>query len=351
MYLKGILLLFLTLFLPMAAHSQQVLRTPNGIFRDTEPEDFLAKNLPSKYYNELYTYQINLENGVQIIYTFSINDFGSFKDRVTGGKLSVTWLDGETYVANKEYPIDKFINEADSNKIILHPERNYWASGSFNDEHVLNFKTTKNGVAYDVRLVLYDIAQGKIWGDGVYQSEKNIFGLSILIPHAKVKGYISINGERVEAKGVAVMDHIYQKNLSTKFIKKSYRIKSGDAENGFFFHYLLVENNKYTIPIGYGIKYTNGVARMLTPAGIKSGDTKKTHGVRLDTNFHIKSYQMDSLHVKVTEHFDSYSILDELGGIKKIIAKRFVGGEVIEMNGTATVNGEPAFFNFFTVTN
>ncbi len=348
--MKSSILFLVFSFCSLALIGQRIEK-PSGVFRDIEPKDFLAKNLPSKYYNELYTYQINLDNGIQIIYTFSINDFGSLKDRVTGGKLSVRWLDGKDYVVNKEYPIDKFINEADSNKIILHPERNYWAKGNFDDEHTLNFKTTKDGVAYDMKIVLFDIARGKIWGDGIYKYKDTQFGMSLLIPDAKVKGYISINGEKVEAKGKAVMDLMFQNNLATDFMKKSYRLKTGDTENGLFLHFLTVENKGYKFPIGYGVKYSNGIAQMLTPSKIETNITKKTHGVYLDTNFRIKPFQTDTLHVKIKEHYDSYSILDELGGLKKLFARRYVGGEVVEMNGIATINDESAFFNFLAIDN
>lgn len=348
MSIKSIILSIIILFISSPIFGQRIER-PIGSFRDTEPKDFLAKNKPSKYYNELYTYQINLENGVQIVYTFSINDFGSLKDRVTGGKLLVRWVDGKDYVVNKEYPIDKFINEADSNKIILHPERNYWAIGSFDDEHVLNFRTKKDGVAYDMRIVLYDIKQGKIWGDGIYRYNDTQFGISLLIPDAKVKGYISINGEKVTAKGSAVMDLMYQNNLATDFMKKSYRVKTGDTNNGFFFHFVTVENNDRTYPIGYGVQYTNGVEQILTPSKIESMQTKKTHGVELDTILEVKPYQTEALKIEITEHYKSYSILDELGGLKRIFAKKYVGGEVVEMNGTATVNGAPAFFNYLAI--
>lgn len=341
--------LLLISFLSISSGFSQSIQKPIGAFRDIEPNDFLAKNLPSSHYNELYTYQINLDNGVQVVYTFSINDFGSLKDRVTGGKMAVYWKDGKNYVANKEYPIDKFINTADSNKIVLHPERSYWAKGSFDDEHVLNFKTTKDGVAYDIHLTLYDIKKGKIWGDGVYRYGDTQFGISLLIPDAKVKGYVSINGDRIEAKGKAVMDHMYQNNLSTNFMKKSYRVKSGDDKNGVFLHFITFEHAGALIPIGYGIRYNNGLENIITPSKITSLATKNTHGVKLDTDLIIKPYQMEELHIKITDHYNSYSILDELSGLKKYFAKKYVGGEVIEMNGIATVNNTPAFFNFFAV--
>lgn len=350
MSIKSLFLSIIILITSTSIFGQRIER-PNGAFRDIKPEDFLAKNMPSKYYNELYTYQINLENGVQIIYTFSINDFGSLKDRVTGGKLSVRWTDGKDYVVNKEYPIDKFINEADSNKIILHPERNYWAIGSFDDEHVLNFKTKKDGISYDMRIVLYDIKKGKMYGDGIYKYKDTQFGISLLIPDAKVKGYISINDEKITAKGSAVMDLMFQNNLATEFMKKSYRVKTGDTNNGFFFHFVTVENNDHSYPIGYGVQYTNGVEQMLTPSKIISRDTKKSHGVMLDTILDIKPYQTENLTIKITDHYNSYSILDELGGLKKMFAKRYIGGEVVEMNGVATVNGTPAYFNYLVIDN
>ena len=90
---------------------------------------------------------------------------------------------------------------------------------------------------------------------------------------------------------------------------------------------------------------------MLTPSKIISRDTKKTHGVMLDTIIEIKPYQTENLTIKITDHYSSYSILDELGGLKKLFAKRYIGGEVVEMNGVATVNGAPAFFNYLVIDN
>jgi hypothetical protein len=200
-----------------------------------------------------------------------------------------------------------------------------------------------------MRIVLFDIKKGKIWGDGTYRYNDTQFGISLLIPDAKVKGYISINDKKIDAKGVAVMDLMYQNNLATKFMKKSYRLKTGDSNNGFFFHFVTVESNNHTYPIGYGVRYNNGISQMLTPSKIESIETKNTHGVKLDTILEVKPYQTESLNIIITDHFNSYSILDELSGLKKIFAKRYVGGEVVEMNGIATVNGEPAFFNYLAI--
>ncbi len=339
-------LIFALIGLPLNA---QIIEVPEGDFRVTEPEDFLANNYSSKFYNELYTYQIQLDNGVQVVYTFSINDFGSFKSRVTGGKMMVRWLDGEDYVANKEYPVEKFINEVENNSIILHPERNYWAKGSFEDEHVINFRTTKEGVAYDIQLVLYDIIPGLIWDDGVFKVKGNDFGITLLIPDAKVKGYVSINGEKIEASGRAMMDLTYQKNLSTKFLHKGYRIKSGDSQNGYVLNFYTIKEDEDRIPFGYGIRFIDGEQQIITPETIEFKDSYKTHGVWLNTEFGFTLSDGKRIDFKLTEHFNSYSILDELGGISKTVAKRILRGEVIEINGVANVNNQDGYFSFLVI--
>lgn len=327
----------------------QTVKFPDGTLRDATNEDFSVKNYKSKYYNELYTYHIQLDNGVQIIYTFSINDFGSLKERVTGAKLSVTWKDGITYIINKEYPIQKLINNPEINQIQLHPERNYWAKGSLDDTHNLMFKTTKNGISYYLDLDLTKIAVGKIWGDGVYKIGKFEFGLSFLIPYSDVSGKIAINGDTLIAKGYAYMDHMYQNNLSTDFINKSYRLQSGDSQDGMIMHLITVEKDYYNKPLGYGILFTNRKATLLTPSEIEIINSKKSHGVALDTQLIIDLYQIPVLSVSVTDLFKSYSILDELSGLKRYFAKQFIGGEVVEMNGNALINEKKVAHFYYMV--
>lgn len=251
-------LLFILLFFPLSLQAQEGIQYPENTFQNTDSEDFLAKNLPSKYYNELWTYHVNLENGVQIINTFSINDFGTFKDRVTGVKLMVSWTDGNTYVVNKEYDPGSLINEAGSTYLRLRHDRPYWARGNFDDEHTINFQNTKDGVQYDLNLTFYDISKGKRKGDGVYKFEDNEIGMQLLIPHAKVKGFVAINGDTLEAEGVGYMDHIYQNNLSTGLIDRSYRLKTGGAENGMVLHFITLKKDGENSPIGYGVGYQNG---------------------------------------------------------------------------------------------
>ncbi|HBX65402.1 MAG TPA: hypothetical protein DEG32_04365, partial [Balneolaceae bacterium] len=67
----------------------------------------------------------------------------------------------------------------------------------------------------------------------------------------------------------------------------------------------------------------------------------------LDRYVQIKPYQTDLLNVRVKKHMDTYSLLNELGGIKKFLAKQVIGGELVELNGTVTINGNrPGYFYY-----
>lgn len=323
-------------------------QTPKGSFRDTTPEDFVAKNLPSKYYNELWTYHANLNEGIQLVVTFSINDFGSsFKERVTGGKLMVAWKDGNSYVVNKEYSPDDLISEAKDHYLRLHPERNYWVKGSLDNEHRLFYKTQKNGVKYDIDITFYDIAQGKALGDGEYKIGSHKLGLTIPMPHASVKGYVSINDDTVEVSGTGYMDHLYQDNLTTDLIDTSYRVKQGDEENGFYLHFLKIKNNHSRSTIGYGVGYKNGMAYLLSPSAI---EVKRSND-DLDSKTIFDTYQDGKIDVEAYKLLNKYSLINELGSVQKFFVKKVVGGELLEMHGNALINGSKEGYFYYMAAN
>ena len=338
------------ILIPNFLSAQKKIDFPQGAFQNTTAADFEARNMQADHYNELWTYHINLENGVQVIYTFSINDFGSFKSRVTGAKLIVSWKDGKTYVINKEYDVEDLITKPEDRYLRLKSDRPFWAKGKFNEEHTVNFQSEKDGVAYNLNLSLYDIAEGKKLGNGVYNVDGNEIGIFMLIPHAKVKGYVEINGERIEAKGTAYMDHFYVNNASTKIINKSYRVKSGDDENGVTFHFMSLKDGSKNTHIGYGVHYMDGTPRLISPSTIEAKENTKVRGVKLEKELLVKPFQMDALDLKVNKHLNTYSIMDELNGFQKFFAKRVIGGELIEMNGTLEVDNDKEGYFYYLVT-
>ncbi|MAO64218.1 MAG: hypothetical protein CL666_04400 [Balneola sp.] len=339
--------LFIFIILLPSLGLAQGINFPDGLYRDISPGDFKEKNLSSKYYNELWTYHANMDNGMQVIVNFSINDFGSaYKGRVTGGKLMLNMEDGTNYVVNKEYSLETFTNEPDSNFIDLHPERTFWAKGKFDESHRVRYRTKKDGILYDVDLTYYDIVPGKVLGNGKYEFGSNEIGLYLLIPHAKVKGFVAINGDTTQVSGTGYMDHIYQNNLSNEIIKRSYRVKSGDAQDGFYFHFLTLKESNLQTPIGYGVRMVNNNVYLLTPSFIEQV-SRDSSPRELDSVIRVDPFQGDDMNIEVTELLQTYSLLNELGGIKRFLAKQVVGGELVEMNGRVIINNStPGYFYY-----
>ena len=121
------------------------------------------------------------------------------------------------------------------------------------------------------------------------------------------------------------MDHIYQNNLSNEIIKRSYRVKSGNAKNGFYFHFLTLKKSNLQTPIGYGVRMDRGNVYLLTPSEIESiRSASSPH--ELDSKLMVKPFQTEKKMIEVTEHLNTYSLLNELGGIKRFLAKQVVGG-------------------------
>jgi len=263
--------------------------------------------------------------------------------------MQVSWKDGNTYIANKEYDVSDLKTDSQNKYLRVHPDRPFWARGSFDGEHELNFKNKRDGILYDMNLTLYDISKGKVQGNGIYKTGNDEIGIYLMIPHAKVKGFVAINGDTVQAKGTAYMDHIYQNNMSTELIDKSYRVKSGNGQNGFFMHFITLKNGSRN-PIGYGVQYKNGTASVLTPKDLRILESSSVRGINLDTKLQINCYQMDPQIVEVDKHLNTYSIMDELSGFQKFFAKRVLGGELIEMNGTLDVNGNKNGYFYYMVT-
>lgn len=324
---------------------------PEGYLHNSVVQSMIPRFDHSSYYYETWTYHIVLDNGIYIIYEFNITDFGAFKERVSGAKFQITWLDGKTHVARKEYNLNTFAYDSTRNKIELHPRRTYWAQGRFDSVHTVNFDTKKKGVDYHTTLELYDIAKSQIWGDGHFVVQGTEMSLAFPVPHAKVRGMVALNGDTLRnVSGVAFMDHIHIKDKVTSLFKRGHRIKIGDAQNGKLIN--VMQSNDSNRLLGYGIDYNNGKATLLKPAEIKDLSKGKVRGVQFSEASKLRFENGDTVEVTVDKVLDDYSILDELGGIQKFFAKKYLGGQVIEFNGMGhAASSDSMIFNYFIIDN
>jgi len=321
----------------------------DGKLNSSEKKTMMPKNYDSDFYNELWTYHINLDNGFQIIYAFTITDFGKYKERVTGCKFQTTWKDGNHYVVRKEYDPEDFIYDEQQNMIKLHPDRSYYAKGKFEDRHKLFFKTTKEGVSYYADITISDMAKPQMLGDGAFTVDGKDIELSFPIPHGNVNANLAINGDTLKnIRGIAYMEHLVQTDLGVNIFQNGYRFKTGDAKNGFVGNFLKPKNGG---PIaGYGIQYRDGQPEALLPTSQNIIREEEIRGEKIPAEIVFKAKNNGQIQLSISNVLFVYSILDELGGFKSFFAKKIMGGELIQYNGTGIINNEKKmiFNNFYT---
>jgi hypothetical protein len=341
--------LFIGLVLLISAHSLYA-QHPEGDLRTDQTDAMKPQMGKSASYYETWTYHILLDNDIYLIYEFNITDFGSFKDRVSGAKYQISGLGKTTYVTRKEYNVSTFTYDSTLNLIELNPERAYWARGNFDQRHYLSFDGNKNGIHYLAKLELFDIAPSYIWGDGLFRMNGNHVGLSFPIPHAKVKGTIAIDEDSLEeVRGIAFMDHLHLNNKVTNLFSSGYRIKIGDQNQGVILNVMQPLDEEKLV--GYGIAFHHNKGTLIKPERLEYIEKGKVRGTVYAKKLKIYFKQREPLIIEVDQIDSEYSILDELGGIQKFFAKKYLGGEVIEFNGRGRSDtySQPVVFNYYII--
>jgi len=310
-------------------------------------ETMKPRNFESKFYNELWTYHITLDNGYQIVYAFTITDFGSYKDRVTGCKFQTTWRNGKHHVVRKEYDPKELVYDSTQNMLRLHPDRNIYARGKFDDKHQLLFETNKDGNSYFADLEITSIAKPQVRGDGMFEVDGNRIGLYFPIPHGKVKGTLAINDDTLHnISGTVYMDHLIQTELGVNIFDSGYRFKQGDDSDGIVGTFL--KPQKSDALAGYAITFNNGISKIINPVKQQIKAKKELRGINYGEKIDFTLSTEEQLTIEINEIIKTYSILDEIGGFKSFIAKKIMGGEMVQFNGTATINSKKsAVFNYF----
>lgn len=330
-------------------HLEPNIKEPDGEIRDVSDIDFKPRDLPSKYYSELWTYHFILNQDIHIVYTISLSDLGGFKERVGGAKLLVYWKNGRTYTINKEYPYEDFYYDEDINELGLNRSRPYWMRGSLDSTIDVSFKTGKDGINYDLRVQLSNIVKGKRRGDGEYRINGNQLGLSLLVAHSDVKGTAAIDGDTLSVEGFAYMDHQYQTFNSTKFISKGFRFKKGDHQNGMVGHLEFLKKNSSTPVLGYLLTIENGASTYQEISEINWEGNIEIGGKSVGNTYALDTNSGKSLSFSLDQVLMKYSMLSELGKFARALVRNLFGAEVMEFIATGQNSANPVVFNGFVI--
>ena len=337
--------LFAAAAFPSSAHPASATQAfeRSVIFADLAPHEGT-----DGAYVETWTYEFYLDGGLQLSVRLSRADVGSLKDDVAGADLSIDGFGGRSYRVVREYPIENFTISAETREIRVH--QSIFAKGDLGQTHRLHFETSKNDISYVIDLTLSDIVPGLWPGDAANcTGREDCISVVIHIPYAKVDGTVSVNGDERAVSGTAYMDQLFVAARIPKLVccGLRYVAHGRDWEVGYL---LLAASQAPTDVIGYGLRSAgNGIEPSL-PQSFTILSQSKSDGVKLADRMEVAYLPERRLHLERTRIVGRASTFDDVRGWLKPFARGFLGGEVLFIRATGTIDGSrPAFFHYLAV--
>ncbi len=331
----------------MAAQVQQ----PSGEIQAITRADIAPKPHTSSYFNELWSYHFILEEDIQLNIVFSTASFGRFMSPVGGARLSLVGFDDKIYQVAREYPKERLAFVESETYLRMRPDHEVWFRGNLDNQHEVRFVTSKDGVDYDVHLIMENIVDGFRWGDGLFRFGNEKIGIQVPIPKADVHGFISINGNKREVSGTAYMDQTWQSNITPRLIGEGFRffVHSQDSWEAAYF-LIKSDAKKDAVPVGFSVYSDGDSISLLRPRSLRIINENRFRGSKLAEQIRVDFIGNSHRSIVRTRDRERYALLNELSGWQYRIARSFLGGEVVEFRGEALINNERiAYYNFFRV--
>ena len=349
MKLIGLTFAFIILIPSQLLISQSYVTKPDGDLTYLNPEDIKQHEKQGGYYNEFWNYHIALDNGAEIYLNYSISHFGGLKGAVTAARMSLLNWEGKNYKAAREYDLEKLIFLEDNYRFFLNPDRGIWYEGKLPDEHKVHYRTNKNGTHFDINLDFINIEKGFTWGNGLFEMGNNdLAGMYNQIPSSEIEGFIALDYDTVRVTGTASMIQLHQTNVGTRLFEKSFRFNKATYD-GYTGGYFLIPKDAEDEIVGYAFEKDGDSVKIKKPVSIETKKTEKYLGQKISSEIEICYEKAPCDYIVITHMAEKITLLDELGGLKKIIAKRFLGGDIIELRGSAILNQKMPVYYSLTV--
>jgi hypothetical protein len=350
-----VLILFIGLtgnFEPVTA--QDNIIHPEGNLELTSPDDFWPQIMTGSTFNEFWTYHFYLDNDLEITLVYSLANFGSLKSPVSGARASILGFGDRNYQVLREFPLDRLVQDEDNYRIQMRPDREIWFEGKLPGNHKISFVTSKDGVDYDIKLVLTNIQQGYKWGDGIFSIDGSRVGIVTHIPYARVRGTVRINDREQSVRGSAYMDHVFQDKITTRLFSDGFRFVHHTNQNQWEAgHFLGSDRRDEHNVIGYALSKDNGEVTLKKPVRLIRSESERVFGHSLPKNIRIEFDDSTNRTVERIRDRERFEMLQELGRLARRLARSYLRGEVVEFRGEARfISGEsdePVRYNYFIV--
>ncbi len=287
--------------------------------------------------------------------TFSATNFGKLKSPVTGIRVSMYGLDDKVYHLNREYPIADLKQDRTNYKFDLNPrQNNIWFKGKLPDFHEIYINTAKGGNRFKINLQFSDMVRGYKVGDGVFSYDGTDVGMVTHIPYARVSGYVGINDNVKDVKGVASMDHSWQHENAVKLFSGGYRFIHHRDKNNWDIVTLMEPKDGKGAAIGYRLISESGRVRV---ERIDKSIHEKIHPdkkVKAPSLLAAHTNQGQIIRLSTSGTPDVSSLIADQGWLARQVIRGIVGGEIKDYRGAATMtlpNGtvKKGHFTYFAV--
>jgi hypothetical protein len=292
--------------------------SPSGELRAAGVQDLLLVKRKPRWYNEMWSWQFMFDNGSQASLNFTWARLG-FKDPVCGADLSLAGFRGRNYSVGREYPEDRFQQQASPFRIQIHPE--IWAQGLPPASHHVHFATTKNEGFY-VDLEFSHMVPGAVWGDGTWKAGDGTLTMALAIPSARVRGRIAVGKDTVNVEGWAVLEHVRQTALLADILTRSFR----GFEAGSQPAYINAFREKGGGWTGYALEWSAAGPHLIPAAQAIVGEA----GGQPPASVSIVGADRRSLVFRRASVAQSASILDGMEGVTRWVVKQFVGNVILQ---------------------
>ncbi len=317
------------------APADERVTVPQGGERALTTADLRPHAPSGNTYNEAWSYTFLLNDGMQATFSLSRANLGSLMAPVSGAELAVSGFNGRAYRAPKQYDADDLVFSESAHRLEVSDK--IYFEGKLPQTHRIYFRASKSGTEYEADLRFSDIAAGLTWGDGVFRLGSERIGMFLHIPYARVSGTIRVGNVSKQVSGTATMDHTFQTDFAPKLVRAAYRYAQhgSDAEVGYFIRPAAGFEDRV---VGLAAVREGGRFRLRRPESLDVVSARTVQGAEVPQQLAVRFAGGGQTILNRERDQQTFSAFDELSGIQRTLAKRYVGGEVVVFRGSGTTN-------------
>ena len=325
---------FLTLLIFTVSAAAEIV-PPQGSSHWANRSDFFAKNLQSEKATEAWTYQFIFDNGTRAYVNYATIIIPTSGKKI-GCDIAITGLKGKNSNIGRQYPLERWKELKDQNKISIKEE--YIMEGIPGKNHRVLFTANKDGFGKFLLDVTFTSAQkGKVPGNGNWKINGQTYGAAVLLPYGRVSGKIAHDGDTLEVKGYGYLEHTWQTGNATDLAVRAFNVS--EASKGAYAGRIAIDKDGN--PFGYFMQKNAEGTTILFPKNILAGE-KNYDGEDFPKSAFKIIWQNspDTLTLDMTKPKQKFSMLENFDGrFAKKATKLMLGGEIFFWRGRTKSNG------------